>query len=78
MNAKYEIGQEVVITPVEERVLSPRDSALEPYAGQTGRVTECHWITTSTGQVFYIYTVQVGPDKGKIVLHEDELEAHFS
>ncbi len=74
MPAKYEIGQEVIITPVGEQPASARDSALEPYAGQKGKVVDCHWITMNTGEVFYIYTVQVIPSKERIVLHEDELE----
>ncbi len=76
MAAKFEIGQEVIIRSVRNQHLSPRDSDLELYAGQIGKVTDYHWISPSTGvKVFYIYTVQVGTSNKEIVLHEDELEA---
>jgi len=74
MTPKYALGQEVIITPVREQTVSLRDSALEPYAGQRGRVTDFYWVTMNNGSVVYIYTVQVGLGNEKIVLHEDELE----
>ena len=76
MDAKYKIGQKVIITPVKNQNSSPRDSALEPYAGQVGEVTDYHWINPSTAVgVFYIYTIRIGTGHKEIVLHEDELEA---
>lgn len=75
MNAKYQIGQKVVITPVRTQQLSPRDAALEPYAGQIGKVADYYWISLGSGAgVFYIYTVLMEADQKELVVHEDELE----
>ena len=74
MAPKYNIGQKVVITPVKNQHLSPRDSGLEPYAGQVGEVTNYHWISLNTAVgVFYIYTVRIETSHKEVVLHEDEL-----
>ena len=76
MEPKYNRGQKVIITPVKNQHLSPRDSGLEPYAGQVGEVTDYHWISPNTaGRVFYIYTVRIGTGHKEVVLHEDELES---
>lgn len=75
MAPKYKIGQTVIIMPVNDQRLSPRDSAIGTYAGQRGQVTDYYWINSSGGEVFYLYTVQVGAGHKEIVLHEDELEA---
>jgi hypothetical protein len=72
---KYEIGQKVVIRPVNDQRLSLRDSDIESYAGQIGEVSNYYWISPRTGNFFYIYTVRVGTDYNEVVLHEDELEA---
>ncbi|MBI4284098.1 MAG: hypothetical protein HY663_06480 [Chloroflexi bacterium] len=74
MAPRYNIGQRVIITPISEQPVSSRDSALERYAGQTGKVTDYYWITKERGEVFYIYTVLTETDNKKIVLHEDELK----
>jgi len=71
---KYDIGQKVIIKPVQSQQSSPRDCGLEPYAGQIGEVTNYHWISPSRGIVFYIYTIQLESDYKEVVLHEDELE----
>ena len=74
MAPKYDIGQKVIITPVSNQHLSSRDSSLEPYAGQIGKVTDYYWISKERGaEVFYIYTVLTETDNKEIVLHEDEL-----
>jgi hypothetical protein len=76
MAPKYQIGQKVIITPVKTQQLSPRDAALEPYAGQIGKVADYYWISLgSGGGVFYIYTVLMEADQKELVVHEDELEA---
>lgn len=76
MASKYKIGQKVVIAPVKNQHLSPRDSGLEPYIGQVGEITDYHWINPNTAVgVFYIYTVRIGTGHKEVVLHEDELEA---
>ena len=71
---KYEIEQKVIITPVKPQHLTPRDADIEGYAGRSGKITDYYWITLTRGEVFYIYSVQVG-DK-EIVLHEDEIESY--
>ena len=78
MAAKYEIGQKVIVTPVKNQLLSPRDSDLAQYAGQIGTVIHYHWLHRNAGEVFYIYTVQMESGHREIVLHEDELEAHLA
>jgi len=75
MAPKYEIGQKVVIAPVKNQRLSPRDSDIEAYAGQSGTVTNYYWIGSNRGEVFYVYTVQIASGKKEVVLHEDELAA---
>ncbi len=74
MSAKYEIGQKVVIKPVNEQSLSTRDSELCQYASLTGEITNYHWIRPPTSEVFYLYTVQIGTSNREIVLYEDEIE----
>jgi hypothetical protein len=76
VTAKYQKGQKVIITPVKTPQLSPRDAALEPYAGQIGKVADYYWISLGSGAgVFYIYTVVMEADQKELVVHEDELEA---
>ena len=75
MAPKYEIGQKVIITPVKNQHLSPRDSDIEAYAGKSGKITDCYWISTGRGEVFYIYTVRIEADGKDVVLHEDEIQA---
>ena len=76
MAPKYIKGQKVVITPIKNQHLSPRDSDIGAYAGKVGIVTDYYWIRTGIGEVFYIYTVRLGPDHRDIVLHEDEIQSH--
>ena len=75
MAPKYEIGQIVRITPANNQRTPTRDAGIEPYVGQSGKVTDYYWINPSGGEMFYLYTVQVRADHKEIVLHEDELEA---
>jgi len=77
MASKYEIGQKVIITPVKNQHLSPRDSDIEAYAGQSGEVIDYYWIRPNTGEVFYIYTVRMETDHREIALHEDELAPYI-
>lgn len=77
MSAKYQIGQKIIIKPIDNQRLSPRDCALEPYAGQSGEIIDYYWISPRINEVFYIYTVRVGEGKHEIVLHEDEIEAYI-
>jgi len=75
MVPRYEIGQKVVIAPAKNQRLSPKDSDMEVYAGQSGTVTDYYWISSNRGEVFYVYTVQIASGKKEVVLHEDELAA---
>jgi len=75
MAPKYKIGQKVIITPVKHQQLSPRDSDIGSYAGQTSEVTDYYWISPNSVDAFYIYTVRIGTGNKEIVLHEDEIEA---
>ena len=74
MPAKYEIGQQVIVTPVSEQDLSTRDSDLQQYAGMTGEITNYYWTRPPTGEVFYLYTVRIGAGNKDIVLYEDEIQ----
>ncbi len=75
MVPRYEIGQKVVIAPTKNQRLSPRDSDMEAYVGQSGTVTDYYWISSNKGEVFYVYTVQIASGEKEVVLHEDELAA---
>ncbi len=77
MGPKYEPGQRVTVTPVKSQRLSPRDSLLEPYAGQSGTIGEYYLLKRDT-EVFYIYIVRIGDGEKEVVLHEDELEPFIS
>jgi len=77
MAPKYEIGQKVIIAPVKNQRLSPRDSDIEPYAGQVGEVIDYYWIRPNASEVFYIYTARMETDRMEIALHEDELAPHI-
>jgi len=78
MSPKYEIGQKVIVRPVNEQPSSKRGDDIESCAGQIGEVSNYYWISPRTGQVFYIYTVRVGADYKEVVLYEDEIEAHIA
>jgi len=76
MAPRYEIGQKVTIIPVKSDYLSPRDAGLDPFAGQTGTITNYHWIDRGgSGEVFHVYTVCIEPEGKALILHEDELAA---
>ena len=76
MSAKYKIGQKIIIMPVKNQLLAPRDCDIEAYAGKYGKVTDYYWISTGRGEVFYIYTVRMDDYDKDIVLHEDEIQAY--
>jgi hypothetical protein len=78
MTPRYQRGQKVIIAPVKAKQLSPRDAALEPYAGHVAKVIDYHWLSTGEGaRVFYIYTVLLEAEKKEVVVHEDELTAYI-
>ncbi|MFC1954566.1 hypothetical protein ACFLVZ_01935 [Chloroflexota bacterium] len=74
MTATYEIGQEMIVKPVSEQSLSLRGEAILPYVGQTGTITNYHWINPPAGDVFYLYSLRVGTSNREIVLYDDEIE----
>ena len=78
MTQKFEIGQKVVITPIRNQHLSPRDSDLEPYAGRIGEIADIYWISSIRGEVFYLYNVRMETDGKEVVIHEDELTAYIA
>lgn len=77
MAPRYEKGQRVKIVPVKNQRSSERGSELELYFGQSGMVTDFHWISVGLGipGTFYVYIVRIGDND--IVVHEDELEPFF-
>ncbi|MFC2001722.1 hypothetical protein ACFLUZ_04380 [Chloroflexota bacterium] len=77
MTSRYEIGQKVTIKTVDGQNLSPRDCAIDKYAGQIGEITDYYSISPRGTETFYIYLVQVETDYKEIALHEDELEAYI-
>ena len=78
MPPRYDIGQKVRIKPVKKQPAPPKDSDIEPYAGQSGEVTDYYWIELNRGEVVYMYTVQIGTGNKEIVLHEDEIQSHIA
>lgn len=77
MASKYEKGQKVIVTPVKNQQLSPRDSDIGVYEGECGKVTDYYWVSTGQSAVFYIYTVRMETDHKDIIVHEDEIQAHL-
>jgi spore germination protein GerM len=78
MDAKYEVGQRVIIKPVGGQPVSKRENDIDTYAGQVGEVSDYYWISPRTGQIFYIYNVRVASNRKEVVVYEDELEPCLS
>jgi hypothetical protein len=76
MNPKFGKGQQVIIRPVNASTRSSRDSTLEEYAGQIGRIVNYYWISPEAGKTFYLYTVRFGTSNQEVVLHEDEIKIY--
>ena len=69
----YEIGQNVIVTlPITNNGYLRR-SQLEPHVGQVGEVSNYYHLATIKGEVFYIYTVKIGPDEEVVAFHTNEL-----
>ncbi|MFC1873919.1 hypothetical protein ACFLYX_01310 [Chloroflexota bacterium] len=73
MTTRFQVGDRVIITPVQGQTLSVRDSEIDTYAGQAGEVTNYHSISPTRFETFYIYTVRIGTGPKEIVLYEDEI-----
>jgi hypothetical protein len=78
VEAKYEVGQKVIIKPAGGQPISKRENDIDTYAGQVGEVSDYYWISPRTGQVFFIYNVRVSGNRKEVVVYEDELEPCLS
>jgi len=77
MVGAYEKGQKVLVEPVKNHELSPRDSALELYTGKIGTIIDVYWISMGSGvKNIYVYTVRIEKEDNEIVVHEDEIRAY--
>jgi hypothetical protein len=76
MNPKFGKGQQVIIRQANVSTPSSRDSTLEKYAGQIGRIINYYWISPEAGKIFYLYTVRFGTGNQEIVLYEDEIKIY--
>ncbi|MFC1872485.1 hypothetical protein ACFLYV_02040 [Chloroflexota bacterium] len=78
MDAKYHVGQEVVVYPVDEVHDAVRGGYVNRLSGHVGQVKEYFWINPNPGSYFYVYTVKLGSGNEEVVLHEDEIENYRS
>jgi hypothetical protein len=76
MEAKFKIGQNVIVRPVKDQRMPPKDADIGGYAGSAGKVVDYHWIQPSKGKVFFIYTVRLGREMKEVIFHEDELSPY--
>ncbi len=76
---KFLAGQRVVISPVKDEKKTPRDAAIEPFAGKLATVEDYYYLySPDQRRVFYVYTVKLATDdKNALVAHEDELRPVF-
>ena len=74
MEPKYKIGQKIKVGKLKADSSALRDGTISKYANKTGIVTNYYSICPHWGEVFYIYTVQMGEGQKDIVLHEDEIK----
>jgi hypothetical protein len=74
LEPKFKIGQKVTIRKPESDLSALRDSTISKYADRTGVVTNYYFISPRWGEVFYLYTVQIGQGQKDITLHEDEIK----
>ena len=72
MEPKFKIGQKVTVKKSDLSAL--RDSTISKYANKTGIITNYYSISPHWGEIFYIYTVQLGQGQKDVVLHEDEIK----
>ena len=78
MDAKYIVGQKVIIRPVNEKISTLREDEMSRFAGQIGQISDYYWISPRTGHFFFIYNVHVGRKHKDLVVYEDELEPCLS
>jgi hypothetical protein len=74
---KYSKGQAVIIMPIKNKHLGPKDYRLEPYKGMIAEVADYYWIDMGSGvpRICYIYRVRISDENKEIVVHEDEIKA---
>ncbi len=74
---KFITGQRVVVHPAAGGSKTPRDAAIEPFAGKTATVQDYYYIySPDRRQIFYVYTVRLASgDERELVAHEDELRS---
>ena len=74
MEPKYKIGQKVTVKKLKSHSAALRDAEISQHANKTGIVTNYYFLSPNWGEVFYIYTVQIGQGQKDIALHEDEIK----
>jgi hypothetical protein len=74
LEPKYKIGQKVTVRKPKSNSSALRDAEICQHANETGIVANYYFICPNWGEVFYIYTVQIGQSQKGIVLHEDEIK----
>lgn len=74
MEPKYKIGQKVTVRKLKSNASALRNAEISQHANETGIVTNYYFLCPKWGEVFYIYTVQIGQGQKDIVLHEDEIK----
>jgi hypothetical protein len=62
-----------MIAPASEEGMSVREADLQQYAGMIGEIADYYWMQPPAGEIFYLYTVRIGPSK-EVVLYEDEIQ----
>lgn len=74
LEPKFKIGQKVTVRKLKSDLSALRDNTISKYTNKTGIVTNYYFISPRWGEVFYIYTVQIGQGQKDVVLHEDEIK----
>jgi hypothetical protein len=74
LEPKFKIGQKVTVRKFKSNPSALRDAEISQHANKTGTVTNYYSISPHWGDVFYIYTVQIGQGQKDVVLHEDEMK----
>jgi hypothetical protein len=74
LEPKFKIGQKVTVRKLKADKSELRDSTINKYVNKTGIITNYYFISPRWGEVFYIYTVQIGQGQKDVALHEDEIK----
>ena len=76
MNAKFDVGQKVLIRQDKNPSMSLRDCSVTPYVGQIGEVVNYYYMSPPLGEEFYMYSVRIFAKHKEIALYEDEMEVY--